>query len=130
MRQQWTLGIRVQMRDGTSDAAVMSNYDVLLADCPARTTLELISGTWLIVVLVGLAHGPRRYSDLLQRAGGISKKMLTQTLARAVGSGLVVRPEQRGGSYCLTPLGTSLLALLTALTEWAEAHADELAAQP
>ena len=106
----------------------MSDYDVLLADCPARTTLELISGTWLIVVLVGLAHGPLRYSGLLERAGGISKKMLTQTLARAVGSGLVVRPEHRGGDYSLTPLGTSLLGPLTALTEWAEAHADELAA--
>ena len=105
----------------------MSDYDVLLADCPARTTLELISGTWMIVVLVGLAHGPRRYSELHRRAGGISKKVLTQTLARAVDSGLVARPPQRGGEYTLTTLGDSLLGPLTALTEWAEQHTDDLA---
>jgi DNA-binding HxlR family transcriptional regulator len=72
--------------DGTTDRPsdtvgwTVSDYDVFLADCPARTTLELISDTWSVVVLVGLAHGPRRYSYLLDRAGGISKKMLTSTL--------------------------------------------------
>ncbi len=105
----------------------MADYDVLLADCPARTTLELISGTWMIVVLVGLAHGARRYSDLQQRAGGISKKMLSETLAKAVDTGLVARPSRRGGEYTLTTLGKSLLDPLTALTSWAQEHADDLA---
>jgi DNA-binding HxlR family transcriptional regulator len=105
----------------------VTEYDVLLADCPARTALELISGTWMIVVLVGLAHGPQRYSDLRRRSGGITKKMLSQTLARAVDGGLVRRPDQRGGAYALSPLGESLLVPLTALTTWAETHADELA---
>ena len=105
----------------------MPDYDVMLADCPARSTLELISGTWMIVVLVGLAHGPRRYGELLERAGGISKKMLTQTLHRAVEANLVTRPERRGGDYRLTPLGESVLTPLTALTVWAERHADDLA---
>ena len=101
----------------------MSEYDVFLADCPARTALELISDTWTVVVLVGLAHGPRRYSYLLDRAGGISKKMLTVTLRK-----LVDRPQLRGGDYSLTDLGESLMGPLTALTAWAEQHADDLAA--
>jgi DNA-binding HxlR family transcriptional regulator len=106
----------------------MSDYDIFLADCPARTTLELISDTWSVVVLVGLAHGPRRYSWLLERAGGISKKMLTQTLRRLTTSGLVARPAVRGGDYALTGLGESLLGPLTALTAWAEEHTDDLVA--
>jgi DNA-binding HxlR family transcriptional regulator len=105
----------------------VDDYDVALADCPARSALELISGTWLIVVLVGLAHGPQRYSDLLHRAGGISKKMLTQTLERTVESGLVIRPQPRRGGYALTDLGESLLVPVSALTAWAEEHAGELA---
>ena len=105
----------------------MSEYDVFLADCPARTALELISDTWTVVVLVGLAHGPRRYSYLLDRAGGISKKMLTVTLGKLAGSGLVDRPQVRGGDYALTALGESLMGPLTALTAWAEQHADDLA---
>jgi DNA-binding HxlR family transcriptional regulator len=110
-----------------SRALRVSDFDVLLADCSARTTLEMISGTWMIVVLVGLAHGPRRYSELLVRAGGISRKMLTETLGKAVDSGLVARPSRRGSAYALTPLGESLLVPLTALTVWAEEHVDEVA---
>jgi DNA-binding HxlR family transcriptional regulator len=106
----------------------VSDYDMFLADCPARTTLELISDTWSVVVLVGLAHGPRRYTWLLERVGGISKKMLTQTLRKLSESGLVARPPARGGDYALTALGESLLGPLTALTDWAEQHTDDLAA--
>ncbi|GAA4874839.1 winged helix-turn-helix transcriptional regulator [Actinomycetospora straminea] len=101
--------------------------DVLLADCPARSALELIADTWSVVVLVGLAHGSQRYSTLLERAGGISKKMLTQTLRRLGDAGLVARPATRGGDYRLTELGVSLLGPITALTAWAEEHAHELA---
>jgi DNA-binding HxlR family transcriptional regulator len=104
------------------------SYDVFLADCPARTTLELVSGTWSVVVIVGLAHGPRRYCELLDQAGGISKKMLTQTLRRQEKAGLIRRPALRGGAYELTPLGESLLEPLTALTRWAEEHTDALLA--
>lgn len=106
----------------------MSSYDVFLADCPARTTLALVSGTWSVVIIVGLAHGPRRYSDLLERAGGISKKMLTQTLRKLEKAGLVERPVIRGGGYGLTSLGSSLLIPLTALTHWAEENTDALLA--
>jgi DNA-binding HxlR family transcriptional regulator len=105
----------------------VSDYDVFLADCPARATLELISDTWSVVVLVGLAHGPRRYSYLHDRAGGISNKMLTSTLRKLARSGLVERPPVRGGNYALTALGESLMGPLTALTAWAEQHTDDLA---
>jgi DNA-binding HxlR family transcriptional regulator len=102
--------------------------DVFLADCPARSALELIADTWSVVVLVGLAHGPRRYTALRERAGGISKKMLTRTLRRLGDAGLVARPATRGGDYHLTELGVSLLGPLTSLTAWAEEHAEEIAA--
>jgi len=104
----------------------VADYDVFLADCPARSALELISGTWSVVVLVGLADGPRRYSDLLTRIGGISRKMLTQTLRRTADAGLVTAPGRRGGEYRLTGLGESLVSSLTAVCEWADDHADEL----
>ncbi len=53
--------------------------------------------------------------------------MLTQTLRKPAAAGLVAAPQARGGGYDLTPLGRSLLDPLTALTAWAEQHADELA---
>lgn len=109
----------------------MSEHDVFLADCPARTTLSLVADTWSVVVY-GLGQGPRRYSDLRERVGGISKKMLTQTLRKLERSGLVRRrvlaTAPAGVEYELTELGHSLLGPVGVLARWAEEHADAIAA--
>jgi DNA-binding HxlR family transcriptional regulator len=109
----------------------MAEHDVFLADCPARTTLELLANTWTVVVVYGLGQGPRRYSDLRDQIGGISNKMLTQTLRKLERSNLAERrtlptaPE--GVEYRLTALGESLLEPVTVLARWAEDHVDEIA---
>jgi DNA-binding HxlR family transcriptional regulator len=101
-------------------------YDVFLEDCPARTTLDLVADTWSVIVIVAVGRGPARYSELQERIGGISKKMLTQTLRRVVGLGLVTRrPDDR--RYELTSLGQTLLEPISGLVRWAENHADEIA---
>jgi DNA-binding HxlR family transcriptional regulator len=108
----------------------MAKHDVFLADCPARTTLGLIADTWSVVVVFGLGRGPRRYSDLRDRIGGISNKMLTQTLRKLEQAGLVERralpTAPAGVEYRLTGLGESLLGPVSVLARWAEDHADAL----
>ncbi|MFD1934835.1 winged helix-turn-helix transcriptional regulator [Nonomuraea mangrovi] len=109
----------------------MSDYDVFLADCPARSTLELIADTWSVVVVFGLGRGPQRYSDLRDQIGGISNKMLTQTLRKLERNNLVKRRKlataPTGVEYRLTELGHSLLGPVTVLARWAEEHAEDLA---
>jgi DNA-binding HxlR family transcriptional regulator len=108
----------------------MADHDVFLADCPARTTLDLVANTWSVVVVFGLGRGPLRYSDLRDRIGGISNKMLTQTLRRLERNNLVQRRRlptaPAGVEYRLTRLGESLLGPVSVLARWAEEHADEL----
>lgn len=108
----------------------MADRDVFLADCPARTTLALVADTWSVVVVFGLGRGPLRYSDLRDRIGGISNKMLTQTLRRLERNKLVQRRRlptaPAGAEYRLTRLGESLLGPVSVLARWAEEHADEL----
>lgn len=105
-------------------------YDVFLADCPARTTLQLVADTWSVVVITALGRGPARYTDLQNMIGGISKKMLTRTLRRLVDNGLVQRRAlptvPPGSEYRLTPLGRTLLEPLAALSRWAEEHVEEV----
>ena len=101
----------------------MSAFDVFLADCPARTTLAVVGDTWSVVVIMALGERPRRYGELLERIGGISKKMLTQTLHRLERNGLV---ERTARVYALTDLGSSLLSVVGALAGWAEEHTDAL----
>jgi DNA-binding HxlR family transcriptional regulator len=102
----------------------VANFDVFLSDCPARTTLGIIGNTWVAVVLVALGEEPRRYTALQARIGGISKKMLTQTLRHLESHGLVARPADH--HYHLTVLGRTLLDPIAALVHWAEEHTEEM----
>lgn len=107
---------------------------VFLADCPARLAVEVIADKWAVVVLWGLNDGPRRHSELVTLIGGISKKVLTQTLRRLQTNGLVARQDFGGVpprvEYELTALGHTLMGPIRMLTTWAEDNGDAvLAAQ-
>jgi DNA-binding HxlR family transcriptional regulator len=103
---------------------------LFLADCPARTTLSLIADTWSVVVIFALDERPHRYTELRERIGGISKKMLTQTLRKLEHNGLVERRQLSGAppgvEYRLTELGATLREPVRALSRWAEQHTDNL----
>ncbi|WP_189232762.1 winged helix-turn-helix transcriptional regulator [Streptomyces flaveolus] len=106
--------------------------DAFLADCRARLAFDLLSNTWNAVVLWALRDGPRRPVDLRERIGGISSKVLTETLRRLQFNGLVDRREHpdvpSGVEYRLTPLGRTLLAPIDAVGAWAFEHGDAVMA--
>ncbi|MFD5543566.1 winged helix-turn-helix transcriptional regulator [Streptomyces sp. NPDC127079] len=106
--------------------------DAFLADCRARLAFDLLSNTWNAVVLWALRDGPRRPVELRQRIGGISAKVLTETLRRLQFNGLVDRhaaPDAPSRvDYRLTALGRTLLAPIDAFGAWAFEHGDEVMA--
>ena len=98
-----------------------------LADCRARQAFDLLANTWNPVVLHALRHGPRRPADLRRTIGGIRPKVLTETVRRLAGAGLVARnafPDRV--EYELTDLGRSLLGPIDALGRWAHDRGDEV----
>jgi DNA-binding HxlR family transcriptional regulator len=103
-----------------------------LADCRARLAFDLLANTWNSVVVWALRHGPARPVDLRVRIGGISAKVLTETLRRLEHNGLVARRSYREApprvEYALTELGRSLLGPIGAFGEWAAEHGDEVVA--
>ncbi|MFC6987386.1 winged helix-turn-helix transcriptional regulator [Streptomyces cirratus] len=105
--------------------------DSLLADCRARLAFDLLSNTWNAVVLWALRDGPRRPVELRERIGGISSKVLTETLRRLQSNGLVDRQADAGGhqvEYRLTALGRTLLAPIDAVGAWAFEYGEEVMA--
>jgi DNA-binding HxlR family transcriptional regulator len=79
-------------------------------------------GDVLVVGLVfGLSHQPRRHGELVDLIGGISRKVLTQTLRRLQQYGLVERNAEapRRVEYSLTGLGQTLVEPIEVLTNWA-----------
>ncbi|GHF59896.1 winged helix-turn-helix transcriptional regulator [Streptomyces griseosporeus] len=110
----------------------MTDDAMFLADCRARLAFDLLANTWNAVVVWALREGPLRHGELRARIGGISQKVLTETLRRLEFNGLVAR-RAHGGSpprvdYALTDLGRSLLAPIDAFGAWAFAHGDEVMA--
>lgn len=84
---------------------------------------------WGVLLLVALAEGPQRWSQLRRRAVGISEKMLAQTLKALENDGLVHRDAQPvippRVDYRLTDRGEELAALLLPLVNWVAEHADD-----
>ncbi|NAS26291.1 transcriptional regulator [Herbidospora sp. NEAU-GS84] len=103
---------------------------VFLADCPARLAIEIISDKWAAVVLFALSRGPCRHGELVDLVGGVSRKVLTQTLRRLQGYGLVERHAYAEApprvEYALTDLGLTLVEPIEVLTDWARANGDAI----
>lgn len=102
------------------------------ANCPSRDILDLIGDRWSLLLLLVIAQGHHRNGELKRRVGGISQKMLTQTLRALEANGLVVRRDFQTVpphvEYHLTPLGASLGHSLIPLFEWIEREFDAVVA--
>ncbi|MEU8790764.1 helix-turn-helix domain-containing protein [Streptomyces sp. NPDC048643] len=106
--------------------------DAFLADCRARLAFDLLSNTWNAVVLWALRDEPRRPVELRERIGGISSKVLNETLRRLQFNGLVDRRSPPDApsrvEYELTALGRTLLQPIDAVGAWAFEYGDEVMA--
>lgn len=103
---------------------VRRKCDVMNEACPSRAVLDRIAGKWTALIIHALDGETLRYGELQRRVGGITQKMLTQTLRSLEQDGLVHRrvypvvPPMV--EYSLTPLGRSLEEPLSAICKWAE----------
>ncbi|MGW5445453.1 winged helix-turn-helix transcriptional regulator [Streptomyces asiaticus] len=102
--------------------------DGFIADCRARLGFDLLARTWTAVVIFGLREGPRRPGELREAIGGISAKVLNDTLRRLEDDGLVERHRYAEApprvEYGLTPLGETLLGPVEALGAWSVEYGD------
>ena len=105
---------------------------VLKPQCPSRIVLDRIADKWTALIIQVLANGTRRYAALQREIGGISQKMLTQTLRSLERDGLVLRKAYPVAppkvEYSLTRFGRTLIDPLHALCRWSERHLPELQA--
>ncbi|MFG3703597.1 winged helix-turn-helix transcriptional regulator [Micromonospora sp. NPDC047670] len=118
------------MRDLPLESEVHPN--VFARACGSRQVLDRIGDRWSVLVMLALADGTKRYSELAQRIEGVSQKMLTQNLRALERDGLLTRTVHASVpprvDYALTDLGRSLLDLLAGLESWATTHLDEVEA--
>lgn len=105
-------------------------WNVMLATCPSRTSLAKIANKWTAMIVIALSDGPHRFGVIRQEVGGISGKVLTDTLRDLERDGILTRRSYDEMpprvEYELTPLGYTLREPLTALARWAERHIEEV----
>ena len=101
--------------------------------CPVYGFQEMINGKYKLRIIWALQEGPRRYGEikkgLLRDSDGspeIAPRVLSRELKTLAVFGLIKRTDYQvvppKVEYSLTPLGQSLLPILTPMIEWGRQH--------
>ncbi|MFF8375120.1 winged helix-turn-helix transcriptional regulator [Streptomyces sp. NPDC015661] len=92
--------------------------------CPSRLVLEHVTSRWGVLVLAALLERSYRFSELRREIGGVSEKMLAQTLQTLERDGFVHRDAKPvippRVDYSLTPLGEGAARQVWELARWTE----------
>lgn len=110
--------------DAVTLSEKMRRGDLLAAACPSRTVMKHITSRWGVLVLLVLDGETRRFSELRRLIGGVSERMLAQTLQWLEADGLVHRRAYEvvppHVEYSLTPLGQQAAHQVRSLADWIE----------
>ena len=100
--------------------------NLFAAACPSRKVLNNVTSQWGVLVLVALTGNTYRFSELRRKIGGVSEKMLTQTLRYLEQDGFISRIAHPvippHVEYRLTPLGEDVSRQVGALAAWIETN--------
>lgn len=113
------------VREKVAKAAPPGGRGELFAvECPSRSVFRHVTSLWGVLSLIALQDGAHRFGALRRRVGGVSEKMLAQTLQLLEADGLVHRQALAvvppHVEYTLTPLGQEVAAHVAALARCIE----------
>jgi DNA-binding HxlR family transcriptional regulator len=94
--------------------------------CMLAKTLERVGDRWVLLIVRDLADGPKRFTDLQERLGGITPTTLSTRLRELEADGVVSVdrvPGRREVWYALTPAGLDLKPIIDDLIYWGLRHA-------
>ena len=102
----------------------------MAATCPSRAVLSHVTSRWGVLVLIALQEGTLRFSALRRRIGGVSERMLAQTLKVLEADGFITRRAHDvvppHVEYSLTPLGREVAERVAGLAHWIEDNLERI----
>lgn len=124
-----------QTNDADSSVPMSPKGDLFAEKCPSRQVLNHVTSRWGVLILVALMEGTHRFSQLRRRIGGVSERMLAQTLQYLENDGFILRTAYPvvppHVEYSLTPLGREVSGRVKVLADWIEDNIGTiLAARP
>lgn len=102
--------------------------------CPVRNVIARFGNKWALLVIILLSENQvLRFNELCRLIPDVSSRVLSGTLKTLEADGLIARkvypvvpPKVE---YRLTPIGSSLVPLITHLTEWAQTNMQSIMKQ-
>ncbi|ENR6008874.1 TPA: winged helix-turn-helix transcriptional regulator [Citrobacter freundii] len=111
----------------------LSDGNLFAEQCPSREVLKHVTSRWGVLILVALRDGTHRFSDLRRKMGGVSEKMLAQSLQALEQDGFINRVSYPvvppHVEYSLTQLGEQVSDKVAALADWIELNLPQVLAQ-
>ena len=105
-------------------------WNVYNKNCPTRIVLDRIADKWTVLIVGALESKTKRFGELRREIGGVSQKMLTQTLRGLEMDGIVIRKIYASVppkvEYSLTELGRTLISVLEAIRDWSENNIEDV----
>ena len=90
-----------------------------------------MTSRWGVLVFIALLSGTHRFSELRRKIGGVSERMLAQTLQWLEADGFVLRVSHPvvppHVEYSLTPLGREAGEKVQGLADWIEVNLPRIA---
>ncbi|MAN76676.1 helix-turn-helix transcriptional regulator [Pelagibacterium flavum] len=113
-------------------ANAMERGHLFAEACPSREVLKHLTSRWGVLVLIALLDGTHRFSELRRKVGGVSERMLAQTLQWLEDDGMVDRRAYPvvppHVEYSLTPLGREAAEKVGGLADWIETNMPRIGA--
>ncbi|RRZ88979.1 helix-turn-helix domain-containing protein [Erwinia sp. 198] len=104
--------------------------ELLNRDCPSREVLKRLTGRWSLLVLIALENDTLRFGELRRKIGGVSERMLAQTLRFMEEDGFVERIAYEvippHVEYKLTALGYEARDKIVGLADWIEVNLHQI----
>jgi len=98
--------------------------DLFATPCPSRQVLKHVCSRWGVLILIALREGTFRFSELRRKMGGVSEKMLSQSLRELTEDGFIRRVSYPVVppmvEYSLTPMGEEVSGKVAELADWIE----------
>lgn len=106
--------------------ARMERGELFAERCPSRQVLNHVTSRWGVLVFVALLQGTHRFSELRRKIGGVSERMLAQTLQNLEQDGFVQRVAYPvvppHVEYSLTEMGQEVAVQVQQLADWIEVN--------
>ncbi|SEJ39243.1 transcriptional regulator, HxlR family [Dyadobacter koreensis] len=120
--------MKTSRKEGETERAFTEECNLVLN--AVGDAMYAIGGKWKLRIVISIARGNKRFSELQRQIAGISGRVLSSELKELEANGIVVKKVSVGYpvliEYELTPYSQTLEKVVESLVEWGKQHKEKI----